>query len=91
MRKLTLTHYNFMNWYLNNGSDQEKEQVLIALGQRVADILLADEHEELTGQTLLDEVNAEIIPLHLFDGFEEANENLEVQDVFGTQFEIELI
>ena len=96
MKVLKIKNADFINWYFNSGYDDEQESVLMELGRSVAHRLM-DGNVTITLQDILDElIDKAIIPLHIVEGFEVVDFNMDIQDginqgLVSEDFEIDYI
>jgi hypothetical protein len=95
MKTLKIKTEDFIDWYLNAGSDQEQESTLIELGRSIAE-QLTEGKVTITPETLLEQCDYGMIRLNLIEGFEDADPEYEVYDahsmgIIGRNFKIEFI
>lgn len=89
--KLKIKTQNFVEWYFNSGSDQEQEQIRQELGNLVSGTLLLNERFSIAPRDLLDNVNTDLIPMHLVEGFKDADMGIEIGDLDLNNYEIQLV
>lgn len=89
--KLKIKTQNFVEWYFNSGSDQEQDQIRQELGNLVSGILLLNERFTIAPRDLLDNVNTDIIPMHLVEGFKDTDMEIEIGDLNLNNYEIQLV
>tara|TARA_R110000868_G_scaffold800_3_gene5888 strand:+ start:1850 stop:2170 length:321 start_codon:yes stop_codon:yes gene_type:complete len=70
MKKYTITTANFLEWYFNEGSDQEQEIMRIDFANTMIDQLQESGRLLIKASELFEEVaNVEQIPLYLIEEF----------------------
>lgn len=89
--KLKIKTQNFVEWYFNSGSDQEQDQIRQELGNLVSGTLLLNERFTIAPRDLLDNVNTDIIPMHLVEGFKDTDMEIEIGDLNLNNYEIQLV
>ena len=89
--KLKIKTQKFVNWYLNSGSDQEQQDLRLELGSLVSGSLLLNERFTIAPRDLLDNVNTDVIPIHLVEGFQDKDTSVEIGDLDIGNYEIQLI
>jgi len=88
---LKIKKTNFIEWYFNSGSDQEQRSLVMEMGDRVIENLIADGNYSITAQDIFDECNHEIIPVNLLvgEGYEYSDQ--EIGDLNLPNWELILI
>ena len=89
--KLKIKTQKFVDWYLNSGSDQEQQDMRLELGYLVTCSLLLNERFTIAPRDLLDNVNTDVIPIHLVEGFQDKDTSIEIGDLDIDNYEIQLI
>ena len=89
--KLKIKTQNFVEWYFNSGSDQEQDEIRQELGNLVSGTLLLNERFSIAPRDLLDNVNTDIIPMHLVEGFKDTDMEIEIGDLNLNNYEIQLV
>lgn len=92
---LKIKSSDFIDWYFNSGSDQERKFLLLDIGSTIVRQLLNGE-VSITPQDILDGCEETILPLNIVEGFEGTDSTMEIQDgiVYGRiseDFKIELV
>jgi len=89
--KLKIKTQKFVDWYLNSGSDQEQQDMRLELGYLVSGSLLLNERFTIAPRDLLDNVNTDVIPMYLVEGFQDKDRSIEIGDLDIDNYEIQLI
>jgi len=89
--KLKIKTQKFVDWHLNSGSDQEQEQIRQELGNLVTCSLLLNERFTIAPRDLLDNLNTDVIPMHLVEGFQDKDTSIEIGDLDIDNYKIQLI
>lgn len=92
---LRIKSSDFIDWYFNSGSDQERKFLLLEIGSTIVRQLLNGK-VSITPQNILEKCEQLVIPLNIIKGFEGTDSTMEIQDgiVYGRisdDFKIELV
>lgn len=92
MKTFTITTENFLQWYLNSGSDEEIKEAKTNLGERVIKNLLEVGNSLITVNELFNEANFESIPVSYLVEFDNSVDvdKIELGSLFSN-YEVKLV